>query len=327
MLRFLSKYLGIISGAGYGLFFRLLMAERRQYAFRDSDLFSVTFVWVNGSVLIGIMPMLFATNDQLRSKAYRCLTPVYAILLFFACCFITRIEDLLCILIIAFPFLIGGMAGGLLFGWLILKVKIRNGILYSVVFIPFIAGPIEEQFKMSVDIYEVKNTVIINGNPGKIWSNIIRVKNISDGEFSKGFFYYAGIPRPMYAELDKDTAGATRIGHFEGGLLFKETVKEWEPGKKISFDIDVVTSSIRQTVFDRHVLLGKHFKFLSASYTLIPVTANKTQLILSSTYRLNTKINYYASFWGDELLSDFQQRLLAVIKTRCSEKTPASDGH
>lgn len=318
MLRFLSKYLGVISGAGYGLLFRMIMDERRPYSFGVSNLFSITFVWVI-PVLIGITPMLFASNDQLRSRTYRCFTPFFAVLLFFIVCLITRIEDLVCIIIIAIPFLAGSVVSGLLFGWLILKLKNRNGTLYSVLLIPFIAGPVEDQFKMPSGLYEVKNVVIINSGADKIWSNIIRVKNIGDDEFSKGFFNYAGIPRPLYAELDRDTTGATRIGHFEGGLLFKETVKEWDPSKKIAFDIHVINSTVRQTVFDKHVLLGDHFKFEGAAYQLIPVSSNQTKLVLSSTYRLDTRINYYACFWGDALLSDFQQRLLDVIKTRCEK--------
>jgi len=162
--------------------------------------------------------------------------------------------------------------------------------------------------------------VIINNNADSIWNNVIRVKEIKDGEYSKGIFNYVGIPRPLYAELDKNGTGGNRVGHFEGGLTFKEKVDEWDPGKKVSFDIEMVPSTMRPTIFDQHVLRGKHFKFVGASYELMRINNNRTLLTLTSSYQLDTRINYYASVWGNFLLSDFQQRLLEVIKNRCENE-------
>lgn len=315
---YIAKYSGIIIGSAYGLFLRLIFAVHFSANFSFTDLFSITFIWIV-PVFIGLTPILFASSKQLRSELYRCFTPLLTILLFFIFCFATRIEDLLCIVIIALPFMLGGMIGGFLFGMLILYLRKKKGVFYSILLIPFLVGTIEGQFKIPSKIYMVKNTVVINNNPDVIWKNIIRVKNINDNEFSKGFFNYAGIPRPIYAELDKDGIGAKRIGHFEDGLIFKETVNEWDLNKKVSFNIQVIPSSIRETVFDQHILKGDHFKFIEASYQLSRIDNKKTLLTLSSSYRLNTNINYYASFCGNMMLSDFQKRLLDVIKNRCED--------
>lgn len=314
-----SKYLGVLTGALYGLILRYFFSVGLENPFSFTDLFSVTFIWIV-PVMIGITPMFFATNDQLGSRHYRAFTPILANLVFFIFCFVTRIEDLLCIIIIALPFMIGAMLGGFIFGALILIFRERKGIMYSVLLLPFLAGAIEEQLKVPSGIYEVKNTVMINTNKDSIWNNVIRVKEIKDQEYSKGIFNYAGIPRPLYAELDKNGAGGNRVGHFEGGLTFKETVNDWDPGKKVSFSIKMVPSTIRQTVFDQHVLKGKHFKFIGASYELTSISNNRTLLTLSSSYQLDTRINYYASAWGNLLLSDFQQRLLEVVRQRCENE-------
>ncbi|MDB5134527.1 MAG: hypothetical protein JWP37_1130 [Mucilaginibacter sp.] len=319
MKRLTLKYLGIIIGALYGLLLRYFIFGKLDGQFSFTDLFSITFIWIV-PVLIGVTPMLFATNDQLRSKTYRVLIPFFTTLLFFIFCFITRVEDLLCIFIISMPFLLGGVMGGLIFGEIILRYRDRKGILYSILLVPVFAGMIEEQFKIPSSVYEIKNSVIINSTADKIWKNVIRVKNIGQGEYPTGFFNYAGVPRPLYAELDKDGIGAKRVGHFEGGLVFNETVNEWILNKRISFNIQVIPVSIRETIFDQHILKGNHFKFLSATYQLTKISDKKTLLTLSSTYQLDTRINFYASIWGDELLSDFQQRLLNVIKKRCDKQ-------
>jgi hypothetical protein len=114
--------------------------------------------------------------------------------------------------------------------------------------------------------------------------------------------------------------GATRVGHFEGGLKFMEKVTSWERNRHIGFDISVILSSIRQTVFDQHILKGNHFKFLQADYMLTPLSNGQTELTLRSSYQLNTKVNAYASYCGNQLVTDFQERLLQVIKTRCDNK-------
>ncbi|MET3979154.1 hypothetical protein ABIB62_001741 [Mucilaginibacter sp. UYP25] len=231
----------------------------------------------------------------------------------------TRIEDIICIVIIALPFILCAIIGGLFFGRFILKYRERKGIVYSILFLPILAGIAEEQFATPSQDFEIKTVRIINTNQDNIWKNVIRVKKITDDEYNKGFFNYAGIPKPIFAELDKDTIGATRIGHFEGGLLFKETVSYWDRNNKISFNIKVIPSTLRNTVFDQHLLTGKHFEFLTASYNLARINDSQTQLTLTSSYRLDTRINSYASVWGNSMLSDFQGRLLDVIKSRCEK--------
>jgi hypothetical protein len=125
------------------------------------------------------------------------------------------------------------------------------------------------------------------------------------------------VPRPLYAELDKDTVGAIRTGHFEGGLKFIEKVSVWERNSKILFDITVDDSSIGTSVFDNHILKGGHFRFISACYELKPLGDNQTELSLTSCYELDTKVNAYAAWWGQTLMDDFQGRLLVTLKKRC----------
>lgn len=316
---FIGKYGGVILGAFYGLGIRLLFGyPAKEFDFSFFSLFSITFIWVVPFV-IGIIPMIFARKKQLKSVPYRVLSPAASVLLFFIFCFITRIEDLVCILIIGAPFIAGASLGGALFSLYILNYRHKKGILYSVLFVPFILGAIEEQFKNPSETFDINTSIIINTSPQNIWSNVIRVKQITNSEYNEGFFNFAGIPRPLYAELNADKIGAIRIGHFDGGLQFKETVNYWEPNKKVSFDIHVIPSSIRSTIFDKHILKGGHFKFLNATYQIEPINTNHCKLTLSSSYKLDTKINRYASFWGNWMLEDFQERLLAVIKKRCDE--------
>ena len=212
--------------------------------------------------------------------------------------------------------MLGALIVGLIAGEIIQRIKNRNGKFYSILLIPFIASPIEQQLQTPTNLYSVSTIVIINARPDFIWQNIIRVRRINEAEYRKGFFNYAGIPRPLYAELDKDTIGATRVGYFEGGLKFIEKVSVWNKNKEISFDIKVVPSTIRETVFDQHILKGDHFKFLNATYQLSELPNGQTEVTLRSSYKLKTNINSYAAFCGNQLLTDFSKEIIKSDKRK-----------
>lgn len=314
--KYYGTYGGILIGGLYGLLMRIVFGLNFKGDF--ADLFSVTFVWIL-PIVVGLLPLIFSSKEDLQSIGARVSRPVLAVMTFFILCYWTGHEDIICILVISIPFLIVAGISGVILGSTVLRYRQRNGILYSVFFIPLVAGLIEPTIPTPTEKYEATSSIIINANKEVIWKNIVRVREISNDEYEKGFFNLAGIPRPLYAELDKDTLGGERIGHFEGGLKFQENIIEWNKDNLITFDIKIIPSSSNRTIFERHMLNGEHFKFLKATYCLKQVSNNKTELLLTTVYQLDTKINFYGEFWGHQLLTDFQDRLIKVIKTRCEK--------
>ncbi|MFN8890265.1 MAG: hypothetical protein ACK5WF_22600, partial [Cyclobacteriaceae bacterium] len=118
---------------------------------------------------------------------------------------------------------------------------------------------------------------------------------------------------------DKDTLGGNRVGHFEGGLAFQEKIIRWEKNKEVTFNIKIIPSANSTTIFERHMLHGQHVEFLNATYLLTEQGDGKIELSLITKYQLTTKINFYGKLWGHFMLTDFQERLLAVIKSRCEK--------
>ena len=314
--KYYGTYGGILIGGLYGLSMRIVFGLNFKGDF--ADLFSITFVWIL-PIIVGLIPLIFSPKEDLQSIVVRVSRPVLAVLTFFVLCYWTGHEDIICILIISIPFLIVAGISGIISGSAILRYRQRNGILYSVFFIPLIAGLIEPSIPTPTEKYETTSCIIINADKSEIWKNIVRVNEIKNNEYQKGIFNFAGIPRPLYAELDKDKLGGTRIGHLEGGLRFQENIIEWSKENFVTFDIKIIPSTSNRTIFERHMLNGEHFKFLNATYRLNQVSNNKTELLLSTKYQLDTKINFYGEFWGQLLLTDFQDRLIKVIKTRCEK--------
>jgi hypothetical protein len=314
--KYYSKFGGILIGGLYGLLMRIVFGSDFKGDF--SDLFSVTFIWVV-PIIVGLTPLIFSTKENLDNMTHRIFKPILAVLTFFILCYWTGHEDIICIIIISIPFLIVAGISGVIFGGVILRHRKKNGILYSIFLLPLLTGIIEPNFPTPKENYETSSSIIINADKFEIWKNIVRVDKIEDSEYKKGLFNYAGIPRPLYAELDKDTLSGIRIGHFDGGLKFQENIINWDKNNSVTFDIKIIPSTTKRTIFERHMLNGEHFKFMNATYTLKEVAVGKTELQLTTKYQLDTKINFYGEFWGQHLLTDFQDRLINVIKKRCEK--------
>jgi hypothetical protein len=306
-------YLGLLIGVAYGLITRFVFGK-------EATLVSLCYLFVVPAIL-GVIPLVFADDKQIKSYKIIIFVPWLTVASAFLMMYLLGWEESLCFLVLGGPFFMLATIGALIYRLIrIHKDKKRNTLL-TVILIPFLFSPIEEAFKSPSQIYTVTSEVTINSNPDFVWNNIIRVPEIKDNEYQSDYFNRLGVPRPIEAELSDEKLGALRIGHFEGGLTFIEHITEWQPNKKVSFDITVDPKTIRNKVFDKHVLEGDYFNFVNATYELQQINDKQLKLRLVSSYRLTSKLNFYNKFWGGLFLQDFQDKLLAVIKLRCDNKT------
>jgi len=316
MARLRQKYgllaIGVVTGIGYGLLTRFVFGE-------EATLASITYLFIIPAIL-GIVPLMFADNEQLKSYKNIIFIPWLTVATFFLTMFLIGLEEVICLLILAGPFFILGTIGAFLYRLVQINRQKRKGKLLTLLAIPFLFSPIEELITSPSSIFNVESEVVISAPADKIWNNIVEVNTIQATEYTPGFFNEIGIPRPLRATVDEKRIGGQRVGDFEGGLRFVETITNYEPGHVVSFDIRVDPKSIGPNVFDQHVLNGNYFTFVNARYEIKSVTNGKVSLKLSSSYQLTSKINLYGKFWGDIILKDFQDRLLQVVKKRSEQQ-------
>ncbi|HQY51799.1 MAG TPA: hypothetical protein PLD63_05460 [Ignavibacteria bacterium] len=316
MIRLKQKYglliIGIVLGIAYGLFTRLVFGQKATLA-------TVTYLFIVPTIL-GIIPLIFADNEKLKSYRNIIFIPLLTVSTFFLTMFLIGLEDFLCLFILAAPFFILGTIGAFIYRLVQINRQKNKGKLLTIILIPFLFAPVEEYLKSPSAIFEIESEVIISAAPEMIWNNIVEVRTIRENEYSSGFFNDIGIPRPISANVDRKEIGGQRTGNFEGGLKFFETITKYEPDKIISFDIRIDPKSVRPNVFDQHVLSGNYFTFVNATYELTPLSNGQVKLKLLSNYQLTSTINFYGKFWGDLILRDFQDRLLEVIEKRCGTK-------
>lgn len=311
-MTWLRKYklllIGIMLGVVYGLVTRVVF---------DEAIASITYLVVIPLVL-GMISLVFADQQQLRSYRNIIFVPWVTALGFFIVSIAGGLEGLGCLIILGAPFFLFGTLGAFLYRLYVIN-KNKKARVVTLVLLPFLLAPLEGCFRDPSDTFTVASEVVVEASPQIIWENIVAVDTIRDNEYTPGFFNYAGIPRPISATVDSQAPGGRRVGHFEGGLRFEESITRFDPYHTVAFSIAVDPSSVRSNVFDQHVLNGHYFAFVNAAYTLTDLGHGRVKLTLTSAYRLTSKVNFYGKFWGDLILEDFQSRLLTVIARRCSQ--------
>lgn len=309
-MKFTSQFLGVIVAALYGILVRVLMANDSFPEFWN--IYSISFIIVT-PIVIGIIPVFFPYNEIYKSKINSAFIPAYSVLLFSIIALTSKIEDLLCIFILGVPFMtLAGVTG--LIGRLAVQYFRKNKKLYSLVALPLFLNPVENHFPDNIRSYEVENKIVIHQSDAVIWNYIVEVPEIKDEEFEKGFFNYIGIPRPVKSVIETRGNNVYRIGYFTDDFQLVESISAIEENKFVSFNIHIDKSKLRDQPTDRHLLKSKNFRFDNISYTIRPLDSTSAELILQCNYTLESKLNFYANFWANLIIDDFEKRLLTALK-------------
>jgi hypothetical protein len=211
---------------------------------------------------------------------------------------------------------LGGLAAGLLrrFG----SKKIQPLVLAFSLVLPFAVTPLENRVPLPDERRLVQTAIEIDAPVDTVWKNIERVPKIVPGEHRWSFFHAIGFPRPVEATLSHEGLGGVRHATFEGGVLFVETITDWEPGKRLAFSIHADPESIPQKTLDEHVTVGgRYFDVLEGVYEIEPIAPGRVILHLASTHRLSTHLNLYSGLWTDLIMRNVQEYILEILKRRC----------
>lgn len=303
-------------GALYGILYRLLAGFDALESV--GNVMSYTFLFVMPTAMgFIVVYMSYTEKDNVLQWITR---PWLAVTLLVCAALALAIEGLICIIVILPLAIVLSSVGGVIAG-VVRRLRARSTIvLATVMFIPFIISPIEQQFDAPEEIRVVETSIDIVSTPRTIWENIRVVKPISPQELGSSFTHAIGFPRPIEATIDGEGVGAVRHATFEGDVLFIETVTVWVPDQRLEFSIKA-DPSIPPTTFDEHVVVGgKYFDVLDGAYRIEPLSAGKCRLHLTSRQRVTTRFNFYSGIWTEWFMRDIQTSILAVIKARCEKQ-------
>lgn len=281
---------------------------------------SITFLFCLPTI-VGALTVYLSDINKAKRYYYQIFAPWIPIFLFLIITMVIKIEGWACWIMILPIFLIAASVGGLIGGYL--KTRKKNDTLnISMLFlIPFLIGPLESLFQTVPSMYTAYNSIIINAPASTIWNNVTAVYQIPENE-DKGYLNkILGFPRPLEAVLNFKGVGAYRETRFTKGLVFHETVKEYEENKKMVFSIKAFPHEIPSTTLDEHVVIGgDYFDVLDGTYELEKISDHQYKLILYSTFKMNTTFNFYAGLWAKWIMKDIQSNILQIEKRRSESK-------
>jgi hypothetical protein len=280
---------------------------------------SVTFLFLLPSIL-GALTVYLSDKELAKRIWYRILAPWLPIILFLFITLAFEIEGWACWLMILPVFLVASSIGGFIGGYL--KGRKRNNRLHIslLILIPFLISPLEQVIEKIPGTYKAYTYIDIEADAATIWKHVTRVKTIQQDDDTGYLTEFLGFPRPLKAELNYNGVGAYREAMFTNGLIFRETVTEYEENKKMVFSIKANTYEIPSTTLDEHILIGgKYFDVLNGTYELEKLKEGTYRLHLDSNFKMNTTFNFYAGWWGKLIMKDIQNNILKIEKKRAEE--------
>ncbi len=232
---------------------------------------------------------------------------------------LSELEAVICVVMAApllFPLAMAG--GGLMYYVLWRRREATAELLSVVLLLPFVLGPIESRFGLPDSVRTVENRIEIAADAETVWRHIVSVAAIDRAELSERWIYRVDFPRPIAATLSHEGVGGIRIATFERGVSFFEVVTEWDPLRRLSFEIHADPEFVPATAFDRHIIVGgRFFDVLDGTYEIEPLSDRSVVLHLTSQHRLSTSFNAYAGLWSAQVMDEIQDSILEVIKNRC----------
>ena len=307
--RLRTLIIGLTTGVVYAFLVMLLVMHNHD----NVSIFALPLI-------LGAIPVLLSTKEQLKSYKTYLLLPWGITLTFFFFAWGLGFEGMICLVVIVAPFLLLGTLGAFIFRLIKLKNEGSGTKLYVSLFIPLLILGIEANFQATDQIHTITTTIEINADQTKIWDNVKNVKDIQPSEIKTHFVHLIGIPKPLSGELDQEGIGGVRHITWDKGIKFEEHITSWDHNNGFTYDIKVDPNSIPPTTLDEHVMIGgKYFDVLNGSYKIEQLTQTKSKVTLTCTYRVTTNLNFYSKLWADFILDDFNEMILEVIKKR-SEK-------
>jgi len=230
---------------------------------------------------------------------------------------IAMLEGLICIVIMAPLFLFVASLGGLLMAGCLYYIEKNTKPLLSIALLPYLVFFAEPHLELDYKNVQIVESVIVQASPETIWAEIMTAKEIKADELPLSFSHLIGVPKPLEG-LNVEVSGQEiRYSIWEKGVNFKANVTERAEYEYIKWDYVFNKNSFPKGSMDDHVAIGgTYFDLHDTAFTLKPISPNKTELIITANYKINSPINFYAIPFSKFLGVDFVKTILGLYKNR-----------
>lgn len=164
---------------------------------------------------------------------------------------------------------------------------------------------------------EVVRETVIHAAPARIWPLLVSIPAIraEEGRWNPTHDLL-GIPRPTAARLVRQRGELVRQASWGPDVRFEERVTELEPGKSIAWSFAFPDDSVKRHT-DRHIApVGPMLRILSGRYDVAAQPDGSTRVRLTTRYAMRVRLSGYFAWWGERLLGDVQDNVLAIVHDR-----------
>lgn len=224
---------------------------------------------------------------------------------------VTAAEGALCLLMAA-PLGIGiGAMGAALGRRIAIRDRSLASALMGVLVLPLSATL--DAARPPTELREVRSAIEIAAPSDVVWRNVIAFPPLPE---PRELVFRAGIAYPVRAEIVGQGAGAVRRCVFSTGA-FTEPVTRWEPGRRLSFDVDSQPRPLQEWSPYRSVAaphLDGYFVSRRGEFRLIALPNGHTRLEGSTWYEMKLQPAAYWVLYGDGIVHRIHMRVLAHIR-------------
>lgn len=209
-------------------------------------------------------------------------------------------EGVVCLLIIS-PLIYGGIIAGALI-WRAWFSRGRGKV--NVWLAPFVAlmVVIEPAFREAHQSV-VTDEIRINASPKNVWPHVLAFTTIpAPPDF---WLFRVGLPYPSETMNAGNFAGASRTCRFSENLDFKETISEFEPGRRLTFEIVEVPP---------HPELLGHLNPYRGQFELRDNGDGTTTLVGRTWYNLYVRPAWYFDLWTHHIFRAVHLRVMHNVQ-------------
>lgn len=312
----------IAAAVGYGIFVRLAFGSEQLAGLFGT--ISIGFLFL-APLALGVVTVYFLPPDFRTKWPAAIFAPWIPCLIFAGLAAALTWEAWICVVMALPIFVVMSSVGGLIMLVIFKSTgqtgKTQTGLMGLLLLTPFLITPLEKQLPAQDSMRVVHTQIEIKADPQTVWRHITRVAPIAEAEHHTSFFHLAGLPRPMQATLSFDGVGGVRRGQWEDGLVFIETITEWQPGHSYTMQMQADTRRVQPSPLPLSQIGGQYFDVIQGRYAIEPLDDGSVILHFTSVHRLSTHFNFYGGLWTDLFMRDVQNYILQIVKARAQSQS------
>ncbi len=183
----------------------------------------------------------------------------------------------------------------------------------ALILLPLLALPAERFVTYPQSAGVVTSEIIIEASADVVWDHTAVIPTIQERERIWTLSHMLlGAPQPVSAEVE----GNLRQLKWTKGVRFQEIITERIKHERLAWDFSFNDPESLAS-FDPHVSPNSEMlRVANGFYQLSTTEDGRTLVRLQTHYTVRSPFNPYLNWWGHLFLNDFQNSVLAVIKSR-----------